>query len=113
MEPATKRGFAVVENSSAALRAICAASTFNSCVSDCAPELGQHDRRALKTIGFDDIGAGFEIGAMNRLDPFGMRRIQIFAAIFEAAKSSRVGLYACSMVPIAPSMMRMREARAS
>ena len=51
-----------------------------------AAELGEHDRRALKAVGFDNIGAGFEIGAMNGFDPLGMRAVQNFAAIFEAEK---------------------------
>ena len=47
-------------------------------------ELGQHDWRALKTVGGDDVGARLEIGAMHRENPFGMGVAQVLVAPFQA-----------------------------
>jgi hypothetical protein len=43
-------------------------------------ELRQHDRRALKAVGLDDVGAGIEIGTMDLENPVGVRATKVFVA---------------------------------
>ena len=94
MAPATKRGFCEVENSSAGLAGEARRGHVQLTSLRGEPELGQHDGRALKAIGFDDVGAGFEIPDMDVANPIRARDAQIFVAIFEmrAAEIGRGGV---------------------
>ena len=65
MEPATKRGLAGVENSSAASRASCAARKFRSWASSARCVFGEDEGGAAEGVGFNDVGPGSEIGAMD------------------------------------------------
>ena len=83
-----KKGFkskfvAGVENSSAACRARLRGEHVQLMRAVFQLELRQHNRRALKTVGFDNIGTGREIRAMDIQHPFRMRAAQIFIAVFE------------------------------
>ena len=78
MEPATKRGLAEVENSSAAWRASCAAGRFKFVGLALEAVFGQHQRVPPKVVGFDDVGAGREIGAVDVEHHVGPRAHQVF-----------------------------------
>ena len=84
MEPATKRGRAGVESSSATRRA----SSRRGEVELVGPVfeliLLQGDRRAAERIGFNDIGAGRKVGAMDPLNHIGTRNVQNLRAILAA-----------------------------
>ena len=71
-----------------------AAATFSSRVCAAKSELGQHDGRALKAVGFDDVGAGFEVPDVDVANPIRARHAQIFVAVFEmrAAEIGRSGV---------------------
>ena len=86
------------------------------------PEIGLRDRRAAERVGLDDVGAGLQIGVVDRRDQIGaredeqvdvvldeMRRDRGSASPRTAASSS---LCCWTIVPIAPSSRRMRPARA-
>ena len=68
MEAATKRGFASVQYSSAASRAIRAAARLISTVASCKLELGHGQRVAVERVGLDDLRSGIEILLVNRGD---------------------------------------------
>ena len=48
----------------------------------------------MKAVGFDNVGAGFEVPNVDIADPIRARDTQIFVAVFEmrAAKISRSGV---------------------
>ena len=64
-DPATKRGFPGVENSVRGLPREFRGAHVHLMRAVSQLELGQHDGRALETVGFDNIGAGLEICAMD------------------------------------------------
>ena len=82
IEPATKRGLLEVENSAAACRASRAAVSF---IDELVlkPVLGEDDRGAAEGVGFDDVGAGFEIAAMHVEHDIGTGEDEVFVAAFE------------------------------
>ena len=92
MEPATNRGLEVVENSSAACRARRAAARFRSVGGVRQPVFGQHQPRAAEGIGFDGIGAGCQVRAMNPQDDIRPGAIEILVAALEgrAAEIARL-----------------------
>ena len=86
MLPATNRGLSgfLRVNSSATRRASSAAVLFSSNTYSCEPELLERDRRAVERVGLDDVGAGFEVGAMDVFDDLGLGEHQGFGAVLDA-----------------------------
>ena len=48
-------------------------------------ELSERDRRPIERVGLDDVGACFEIGAMDAVDQLGLSRDQHLGAVFQVA----------------------------
>ena len=70
MEPATKRGFAAVENWSAAKRAsLAAAVELVGLVAEVV--VGEHEARAAEGVGLDDVGAGLQVRLVDVRDDVG------------------------------------------
>ena len=49
------------------------------------PELLERDRGAVEGVGLDDVGAGFEVGAMDVFDDLGLGEHQGLGAVLDAA----------------------------
>ena len=85
MLPATKRGLSgisareVVGGAAGKLggRLVDLEDVFLKC------ELSQADRRSVKGTGFDDVGTGLEVGAVNVLDHPGLRQHHDLGAVFQ------------------------------
>ena len=76
--------------------------------------LGEHDPRAAEGVGLDDVGAGFEVLAMDVLDHVGPGDVEDFRTVLPpqvvGLDGKRRGWI---MVPMAPSMTRTRSSRLS
>ena len=85
MLPATKRGRSGLRrvNSSAARRASSAAVLVDLGDVFVQAELRQRQRRGVEGARLDDVGAGFEIGAVDVLDKSRLRQHQRFGAVLE------------------------------
>ena len=46
-------------------------------------ELFEHDGRGLKTVGGEDVGAGFDVGAVDIENPFRVRAADVLVAVFQ------------------------------
>ena len=83
IEPATKRGFEPFENWSHRLRRQFrgAAADLSGAIAESI--LGENEGRAAERICLDDVGAGFEVFAMNSENHIGSRDVEVFVAAFE------------------------------
>ena len=115
MEPATKRGFPGLENSSAACRASAAACWFSSCASAASPyspsTSGVPPKLSVSTMS--DPASRYFRWTSSTTSGRVRTRFSLQPSSDAPPKSAAERLRCCSMVPIAPSSTRMRSASSS